>query len=122
MECLSGDPVTDFDGRHVRREIGQSGVSQPLESGWRNRLLKISENGTPQKARVDLNLCSRVASTHPGSSMVFVRSVRTPLAIVASGESGCNRDSYPPDSILGASNWRRVRSERTKTEVSGPER
>ena len=78
MQRLRGHPITDFDGRHIRRKIGQSGVSQPLESGWRNGLLKISQNGAPQKASVDLNLCARVASIHPGSSVVFVRAVRTP--------------------------------------------
>jgi hypothetical protein len=75
---LCGHPITDLHGRDVRREIGQSGISQPLESGWRNGLLKVSQNCAPQKAGIDLNLCARVASIHAASPMVFVRSVRTP--------------------------------------------
>lgn len=78
MQRFGGYPITDFDGGDVRREIGQPGVTQPLERGWRNCLLKVSQNGPPQQAGIDLNLCARVASIHAGSPVVFVRSVRTP--------------------------------------------
>jgi hypothetical protein len=85
MERFGGDTITDFDRGHICGEIGESGVSQPFECGWRNGLLKVSQNSTPKKASVDLNLCARVASIHVASSVVFVRDVRTPCAIVAPG-------------------------------------
>jgi len=78
MQRFRGHSITDFDGGDVRREIGQPGVTQPLERGWWNCLLKVSQNSPPQQAGIDLNLCARVASTHAGSSVVFVRYVRTP--------------------------------------------
>jgi hypothetical protein len=77
MECFRGHAVTDLYGRHIFSEIRQPGVAQPLECGWRNGLLKIRQNGTPQEAGIDLNLCARAASTHVDPSAVFVRSVRT---------------------------------------------
>jgi hypothetical protein len=93
MKRLGGDTIADFDGRHVRGKIGEPGVSQPLECGWWNGLLKVSQNGTPEKARIDLNLCARVASIHADSPGVFVRRVRTLSAIVTPRESGCNYGS-----------------------------
>jgi len=84
LERFRGDTIADFDRRHIRGKTGEPGVSQPFESGGRNGLLKVSKNGAPKKASIDLNLCARVASVHAKSSMAFVRDVRTPFAIVAS--------------------------------------
>ena len=78
MQRFRGHAITDFDRRHIRRKIRQPGVSQPLERGRRNGLLKVSQNSAPKQASIDLNLCARVASIHACSSAVFVRSVRTP--------------------------------------------
>jgi hypothetical protein len=44
--------------------------------------------------------------------MVFVRSVRTPWAILALRESGCNRGLRAPRWMFGQRSWRRVWSGR----------
>jgi hypothetical protein len=95
MQSFRCHPITDFDGSDIGHEFRQPGVSQRLKRGRWDGPLEVSQNSPPKQASVDLNLRPGVASIHACPSVVFVRSVRTPLVMLALPASGCNRGHCP---------------------------